>query len=750
MKHRKQTSGKPGEQFPWSRRLSFETGWLWALLLGAATVVAYLPAWHAGFIWDDNQYVTNNPTLRSLHGLWQIWLQPGATPQYYPLTFTTFWLEYHLWGLNPLGYHLLNVVLQSANAILVWIILRKLRVPGAWLAAGLFALHPVCVESVAWVTERKNMLSGFLYLCGILAAIRFWLPEGCAEDGRVVAGQRRWRHYGLALGLYACALLAKTATVPLPCVILLLVWWKKGLNGRDVLATAPFFAMGMAMGLVTIHVEKDLGAGGGEWGFSLLERCVIASRDFWFYLGKLVWPCPLIFDYPRWKVSPAGMGACVPGTALITVLAVLWVKRGGRGRPVLTALFYFLALLFPVLGFVNVYYFRYSFVADHFQYLACMGPLALLAAGIVTTLGFLKRVPMAQAALAGVLFLILGALTWRQCEMYAGMETLWKATLAQNPGSFLAQDNLGKLLLDEGKTDAAIVHLQKAVALEADDATAQNNLGAALLAKGRVKEAVARFEEALKLQPDYSRAYNNLGKVFLQNNQTDRAIAYFKKALASEPDLSEAQYNLGNAYLRKRQVKDAIVCWQAALSIQPDNAPAYGNIGYAFLQMGKLDWALTNLEAAVKLQPGLVDAQNDLGSALIQAGRPAEAVEHLRRALETDPNFAPALNNLAWELAACPEASVRNGPGAIALAERANRLYGGKNPVILRTLAAADAEGGDFTNAILTAQTAMHLAAVQGNPALADNLRAQIRLYEAGQPFRDGIPVQGSSPLHQP
>ena len=291
------------EQFEpafWNNYLFF---WLF---LSTVTLLAYQPVWHAAYIWDDDQYVTGNALLHSLGGLKLIWFVPGATVQYYPLTFTTFWIEYHLWGLNPLGYHLVNVCLHSLNAILFWLILRKLNVSGAWLAAGIFALHPVCVESVAWITEHKNTLSGVFYLGSILFALMFWLSDEKtpASANVPMATLGRWRFYWLALGFYACALWSKTTTIPLPFVILLLIWWKqRKLAWRETYLVFPFLAIGIAMGFITMHVEKHLGASGNDWDLSWLERCLIAGNDFWFYLGKLVWPCPLTFVYPRWVIN---------------------------------------------------------------------------------------------------------------------------------------------------------------------------------------------------------------------------------------------------------------------------------------------------------------------------------------------------------------------------------------------------------------------------------------------------------------
>ena len=622
--------------------LPSQRDWIFGLVLVLAAIVAYQPAWHAGFIWDDNKYVTGNFALRSLNGLRLIWFVPGATVQYYPLTFTTFWLEYHLWGLDPLGYHLVNVLLHSLNAILFWMILKRLGVPGAWLAAGIFALHPVCVETVMWVTEHKNTLSGAFYLGSLLAALKFWLPvetslqpKPSTSTGELTESFGNWRFYWLALAFYLCALWSKTAAVPLPAVILLLVWWKRGrIAWREAYLILPFLAVGTAMGLITMQVEKHGGATGSEWELSLLERCLIAGKDFWFYLEKLFWPHPLIFVYPRWEINPSQASSYLPILAAAICLLVLWLKRNGWGRPILFATVYFGILLSLVLGFLNVFYFRYSFVSDHFQYLASLGPLALAAAGIVWLADFFKRrMPWLKVAFCAGLLLALGTLSWCQARVYRSIETLWTDTLQKNPNCWMAHSNLGNALFQKGHVDEAIAHYQKALQIKPDYAEACYNLGNVLLKMGSVDEAIVHFQKALQIKPDYVEAHNNLGRALFQKGSVDEAIAHYQKALQIKPDNAEVQ------------------------------------------------------------------------------------------------------NNLALVLATCPQASLRNGNKAVELAQRANQLTGDGNPTVLGTLAAAYAEAGRFPEAVETAQRALQLAETQSNTALANAIRSQMELYQAGTPF---------------
>ena len=647
------------------------------------TLVAYLPALLGQFVWDDDRYVTNNLLLRSLKGLWQIWFVPGATVQYYPLTFTSFWVDYHLWQLNPLGYHLTNVLLQALNAILLWTVLRRLDVPGAWLAAAVFAVHPVNVESVAWVTERKNLLAGFFYLSSALACLRFWLPNLATAGGRATRvsetsaiGLGDWKFYWLALCLYLCALLAKTATIALPGAVLVVVWWKRGKMGwRELFPLAPFLAVGMAMGLFTVWVEKHfVKPVGREWAFSFLERCLIAGRAVWFYLGKLVWPHPLMFVYPRWEIHAAQPLAYLPVLALMVVLFILWLNRKGWARPMLVALAYFLALLFPALGFFNLYFLRYSFVADHYQYFAAIGPLTLAAAGISMTLGrFEKRSLFLKPLFYGTLLLALGLLTWQQCGIYTNLETLWRKTLAKNPDCWLAHNNLGMLLSNQGRNEEAMDHYHKAIQINPNDSEALNNLGAALAATGRFDEAIENYYRAIQINPGFLKALNNLGLALVAQGRFDEAIENFHKAIQINPNHPETFLNLGTA--------------------------------------------------------------------LTLSGRTKEAAAQYREALKLNPELAVAMNNLAWILATGAEGELRDGAEAVHLAERACELTHYDEPLFIGTLATAYAESGRFPEAVTTAEKAEQLATSAGQTAVAAKNRQLLDLYRAGKPYHEPVPT---------
>jgi tetratricopeptide (TPR) repeat protein len=683
---------------PDTEKSAWRHSWLFGLLLVAATLIAYGPALPGKFLWDDEIYITHDPLLTAPDGLRRIWFSLESPSQYFPLTYTTFYIEHGLWGLNPAGYHLVNILLHAANALLLWRVLTRLRVPGAWLAAAVFALHPVEVESVAWISERKNVLMGFFFLLTLLAWIQF-IDAKC---------KRPWRFYILALVFYALALLAKTTACTLPAALLLILWLEKmPIHWRRLAQVAPFVAMAVGMGLVTVWWERHhQGPQPKLFEIGPVERVLIASRAVWFYAGKLFWPANLSANYPRWTISasdPIAYG-WVAATAALGV--VIWRARRWAGRGVEVAAAFFVATLSPLLGFVMLYTFVYSFVADHYQYLACIGPIALAAAGMAVGLGRIaagKRV--LQPVLCAALLMTLGALTWKQCGMYADAETLWQTTFRQNPNSFLAQGSLGTTCSENGQLDEAIAHYQKALKLNPNFATVHYSLGVCYYQLGRMDEAIAQYKKEVEINPDHAMAHNNLGYALARKGETDEAIAEYRKALAIEPDM----------------------------------APAHDNLGAALLKKGEVDDAIAHLLKAEQIEPGFIGEQNSLGIAFARKGEQTVSILHFQKALETHPNDAEACNNLAWLLATASDSSLRDGARALALARKAGQLAGRDSPGNLQTLAAADAETGNYREAIATARHALEMAVKQKNDPLAGELRTEIKLYESGVPARDSI-----------
>jgi tetratricopeptide (TPR) repeat protein len=599
-------SSSPGRRVP-------SAAWGCGLIL-AAVLVAYLPALRAGLIWNDSDYVTR-PDLRSLHGLARIWFDLGATEQYYPVLHSAFWLEHRWWGGSALGYHLVNVLWHAAAACLLVAVLRRLAVPGAWLAGLIFALHPVEVESVAWISEQKNTLSLVCYLGAALAYLRF-------------DATRRARWYALGLLLFLLALLSKSVTATLPAALLVIFWWQRGRLSwrREVGPLAPWLAVGAVSGLFSAWVERTyVGAQGSHFGLNGLERTLVAARAVWFYLGKLFWPENLTFIYPRWEVSASVPWPYLAPLGLLALAAGLWLIRR-RSRAPLAALLFFVGSLFPILGFFNIYAFVFSYVADHWQYLASLGVITLAAAGLA---GLPPRV--ARLA-AGVLAVVLGTLTWRQCRMYRDLETLYRTTLDRNPDTWMAQSNYATLLNQQGRRDEAIRHYAAAIRLAPTYPEIHYNLADVLAQAGRSREAVAEYEAALRLSPDYAAAHSNLGTALMALGDPSAAAPHFEAALRLRPDIFQARYGLGFAYEEAGRLPEAIAQYAAAVRLAPGDPAARFRLASALGNAGRLPEAVAEYRQALRLKPDDPDFHYNLGMALRALGRTQEAAGELESA----------------------------------------------------------------------------------------------------------------------
>jgi tetratricopeptide (TPR) repeat protein len=757
-----------------TKTTSAPKSWVCACVLVLITLLAYQPVWRAGFIWDDDMYVTDNSALRGAEGLRQIWINPSATPQYYPLTFTAFWIEHLLWDFQPFGFHLVNVLLHAANALLFWRLLSRLRVAGAWWAAAVFALHPVHVMSVAWVTELKNVLSGFFFLAALRAYLRYCEPD---DDGIAQSSYRRWA-YKLALALYLCALLSKTSTSIMPVAMLLILWWKKERLGRKELAPlAPFFVMGILFGAFTLWLERYVkGASGQEFALPFLDRFLVAGRSFWFCLGKLIWPVRLTFIYPRWQIDSTRAGLYLFPLGAVVLLVLLWRLRYRIGRAPLAALAYF-TLAFPALVLVQVLYMmRYTFVSDHWQYLGSLSVIALGVSG--AELAFDRWAASYRRiwpAVGMVVLAALGLLTWQQTRIYYNRETLWRDTITKNPQSSMAHANLGDVFLREGKnsdaigcyeealriapgvavvhsnlgialarlgkTQAAMEHYEQALRIEPNFAVAHCNLGIALAQAGRIPEAIDRLQEALRIEPGYAEAHCNLGVVLAQVGRIPEAIEHLQQALRIKPDYAEAHYNLGVALARLGRLPEVVAQWKEALRLKPDYAEVHCNLGTVLVQLGKIEEAIAHYEQALRIKPGYAEAYYNLGVALTRLGRQPEAVGHYEEALRSKPDYAEAENNLAWLLATLAPADGGNPVRAVTLAERACELTNNRAAESLDTLAVAYAAAGRFNDAIAAARKAIGLARSTGQTRMASEIESRLDLYQAGRPYREAATV---------
>jgi tetratricopeptide (TPR) repeat protein len=600
------------------------------LLLFCVTAIAYWPAIQGALLWDDDNHVTRLD-LQSLHGLWRIWSDLSTTQQYYPLLFSAFWVEHRLWGDAMVGYHLVNIVLHSVSALLVVFIVLRLNLPGAWLAGLLFALHPICAESVAWITEQKNTLSGVFYLASAFTYLGF-------------DGTRRRSQYVLASAFFVLALMSKTATVVLPGVLLLVLWWRHGrLAWRcDVVPLLPWVGLSISSGLITAYVERVyLGAQGKVFAPSPLESILLGSRAVWFYASKIVWPVNLIFSYPRWTIDPHALWQYLFPVGL-AVVAVAFALIARRNRGPLAALLIFCGSLFPVLGFLNVFYFRYSYVADHFQYLACLGIL-IPAAAVLASIRW-------SVPLSALVLICLAGLTWGRSTVYTDAETLYRDTLDRNPDSWLANNNLGLILVQQpGRLTEATAQYRDAVRIQPDYPEGHFNLGSALAHSGRsddLPDAIAAYRTALRLKPDYVEAHYNLANALARMpGREPEAIAEYREALRIEPNLAGAHENLGNALVAMPgKLADAIAEYQIAVRLGPNVAVRHINLGNALAQIPeRMPEAIAEYQEAIRIDPADPRAHYSLAAALSQVpGHEKEAVAQCQMALQLNPDFTPA------------------------------------------------------------------------------------------------------------
>ncbi len=542
--------------------------WVPPVALLLLTILAYAACYGNGFVWDDDNYVTNNVALRSVGGLADIWLKPTATPQYYPLVHTMYWLEYQLWGTQAFGYHLVNVLLHAGAAVMLFFLLRRWQLAGAWLAAAVFAVHPIEVESVAWITERKNVLSGLLFLLALWSCLRAF---GMDFDRQ----KPKWGWYLGAFGLFVGALLSKTVTCSLPAVLLVLAWWRRDdfLKRLPKLLAwlAPFFVVGAILALVTVRLEREhVGAIGEEWNYSLVERVLIAGRCLWFYLGKLVWPQPLIFFYERWTIDTGVWWQYLFPVGFAGLLAALFALRRRIGRGPLAAMLIFAGVLLPALGFFNVYPHRYSFVADHFQYHGGIAAIVLLAAGgawLFRHFELHERFRLVSVGLPTAILILFTAMTLNQCLNYRSRKTLWQETIVDNPASWAAHNNLGIVYLEEAEYELAAGRFAQAAKLKPDHAQAHMNCGIALSRIGEYAAAHRAFAEALRVKPDLHLVHLHAGNAYAMAKDFPPAIEAYRTYLQQDPQSFAAALGLGHVYMQLEDYAKAEIAYTQAVRL---------------------------------------------------------------------------------------------------------------------------------------------------------------------------------------
>lgn len=590
---------------------------LGVVILIMLTWMVYAPTLRAGYIWNDDTFLWNNPYVVANDSpvyFWKLW---GADrpPDYFPLTSSMLWVEWHwLWGDNPAGYHAMNVVLHTCSALMLWVVLRRLGVTmlWAWTGAMLFALHPVNVESVAWITERKNTLS----LPPLLGAFWCWLNSEESREGNETSP--RW--YAASLVLFTLSLLAKTAGVMLPVVMLLMIWRRRGHVGwQDVRCVVPYFVISAVLGAMTVWYQTQYAIGVEVVrtdGF--FSRLLLAGRAVWFYLWKVLWPVELSFVYPRWSAAEATrVWNWLPLVMLVLLVCVLWWLRFRRwAGATLTALGIYVAMLLPVLGFIDIYFMRYSLVADHWQYFAITAPVSLAACGGEWLWCHSKvcRIPLAlcvAVALSGY-----GVMTWCEASEYHDSETLWRATIRANPQAWVAYVNLGSDMVAAGRLVEAEHLYRHAVGVAPDNELVHAHLGDLMSAKGDHVNALASFRRALELSPDNPAILVNYGSALAESGRTDEAIAVFLRVLELYPSAAAAHYNLAAAYEKKGDLAGAAreyrYALRHALRKNENLAPIHYNLGQVLMRLKLVDQAIEQFEEAVRLQPNDKDARQSL------------------------------------------------------------------------------------------------------------------------------------------
>jgi len=582
-----------------------------AALIAVVVLIAYVPAMRSGFIWDDEWYLTDNPMIRASNGLYRFWFT--TEPQdYYPLPSTMLWIEWRLWGMNAAGYHVVNVLLHAVSAVLVWRVLERLRIPGAWLAGLIYGVHPVCVESVAWIAERKNTLPMGFFLLAILLYLRYERQS-----------QPRW--YWLAAGAFLLALLSKTSVVMLPVVLLGLAWWQRGrIDRQDVIRSGPFFALSIAFGLITVWFQyhHSIGPDAVREG-GLASRLAVAGTAVWFYLGKALLPVRLTHIYPGWELDPGSLTAWMPLIGLAAGLLVCWRFRRSWGRPILAGAGFFVVNLLPVLGLVDIYFLRYSVVADRWQYVSLVGIIALASGAAVWAARGGRPVVRAAGTVGGVAVVgVLAVLTWRQSRVYHDPQTLWEDTLAKNPSAWVAHASLADTLMQRGDIEAAREHLEAALAIQPDSVDARFNMGLLMARQGHKEEAIRHLRRASQNAPRDAQIHQKLGTMLLDQGLTEEAVVHLTEACRISPKSPQAHHDLAAGLAKAGKVDEAIEHYQQAVRLNPSLARSRYELGCLLMDRGRYEEAAEQLEAVVRMEPFFTEAAKRLNEVNARRKRP--------------------------------------------------------------------------------------------------------------------------------
>ena len=610
-------------------------GALAVLALALLAGVCYLPAmlW-GGLIWDDFIWF-QSPAVLEWSGLGSIWSWPSVIEgekHYWPLTYTTFWLEHKIWGLEPTGYHVVNVLLHLLNSLLLWRLLLRLAVPGAWVVAAVFVAHPLNVESVAWIIERKDVLSGLFYLTAVLVWLRF------------LDQPRAWR-YTLALLLFVAGLLSKSIVVTLPAGLLIVQWWRAGrITGKDLKRLAPFFLVAL---LITLADLYSYDPGRHNLDYSWPERVLIASRALWFYVGKLVWPTDLSVIYPRWNISLGDPWGWLYLAAALVLAAVLWFARHRIGRGPLAGVLFFVVTLSPVLGFVNHGYMEYSMAADRFQYLAGIGVSAVLVGAAVHGACRLPgRLKMGATGLLVVLLALLGTRTWRQAGIYRENVIFFNHIISRNPEARNAHRNLSIDLIRAGRLEEALAAARIAVGKRPDFTEPYFLRGEILVRLNRLDDAKKNFRRVLEIDPRQAKKLNNFAEFCFEQKRYREALDLFRMVLEVDPDNATTHSNVGAILHSLGRIDEVEEHFLRALQIAPRHKEVLGNLAWLRFEQKRYREALDLFRALLEVDPGNATTHSDIGVTLHHLGQSEAALRSFKQALSLDPTLETARTNL--------------------------------------------------------------------------------------------------------
>jgi len=715
------------------------------LALAALSIVVYSSALKGGFIWDDDDGILNNPLVRTTGGLKTIWLDPlrmtRREASYWPLTYTTFWVEYRIFGEDPFGYHLNNVLLHAAVVLLVWIMLGKMLKRGAWLAAALFAVHPIHAESVAWISERKDLLSALFYILAALAYLEF-------------DRKKAMRAYFASVVLFILAMLSKSVAVTFPAAIVLYLWWKRHrLTARCLLPTIPLFIV--ALGFAVLGIVLERGHRPMDYGLSPAMRWILAGKAFWFYLWKVLWPTNLMPIYGRWPLNAKSVVSHVFPLACPGSFALLYRMRDKWGKGPLMALGFFGVTLLPMLGFIKFPIFIYTCAADRYQYLASLGVITLVAFLLLKAAEKLHtplppetsthkgghiphacRCQPAWAILLCVVLATLGTMTWIHSARYNTRETLFGYAVRKNPKSSYAHVYYGMSLVDRKAYEESEQQYLKAIELDPKAPNSWAVYGILLGVQGKLDRSIDCFKEALKYCPTDSTAYYNLGRVLFDQRRFEESTEASLKCVELDPYFVGGYVNLGAAKNELGQYEEATAAFQKALEIDSQHFEATLNLGLLHAAKGNSHEAERMFRRGLELKPDEPDCLCALGQVLKKKGNVAEGVAYLRLALEKKPNWVELGNKLAWLLATYPDPGIRNGAEAVAIGEKMRSLTAGRDPSVLDTLAAACAEAGRFDDAVRTMQQAIRMLPPDAEKNIREDFEARLTLYRAFKPYR--------------